>query len=310
MPRIAYKEMTLGEERLKVVNAANIIILEYQAQGFNLTLRQLYYQFVARGYIPNRLQEYKKLGDVLNEARLQGLVDWDAIEDRTRELSKLPDWESPESVLGAVAKQYREDLWASQPTRVEVWIEKDALEGVFEQVCNRLRVPFFSCRGYASQSSIWEAGQRFIGYVNDNDQDVTVLHFGDHDPSGIDMSRDIEDRLTLFMDHEECGDRLTIHRVALNMNQVEQYSPPPNPAKVTDSRAHGYIARHGRSSWELDALEPTVLADLVTREVLQLQDEELWDQAVEQEDAQRRYLGALSGQWDNVVKTLDLSEEE
>lgn len=303
MPKIAYKEMTLGRERLQVVLKANEIIQEYLDQGFSLTLRQLYYQFVARGLIPNRQSEYKRLGDTINEARLQGLVDWDAIEDRTRELRSLSHWENPRSILDAVAQQYREDLWAQQDTRVEVWIEKDALLGVFEQICNELRVPFFSCRGYTSQSEVWGAAQRFIGYASH--QDILVLHFGDHDPSGLDMTRDITDRLELFMGLEELEDRLTVRRVALNMDQVEQYDPPPNPAKITDSRARGYITRHGGSSWELDALEPTVLAGLVEAHVFSARDIDAWERVVEEEEERKRSLKLLAQGWEPAVKFLE-----
>lgn len=118
-----------------VIRQANAIIAEYMAAGYKLTLRQLYYQFVSRDLIPNKQSEYKKLGDTINNARLAGLIDWDAIEDRTRNVRKLPVWTSPQSILDAVAEQYREDAWKDQPTHVEAWIEKDALVGVIEAVC-------------------------------------------------------------------------------------------------------------------------------------------------------------------------------
>lgn len=159
MPKIKYQDMNLGPAKLALVEQANAIIGEYRAQGFDLTLRQLYYQFVARDLLANRLQEYKRLGDVINDGRLAGLIDWDAIVDRTRFVRSLAHWNDPADIVNGAAQQFRVDLWATQPNRVEVWIEKDALVGVIEGVCQELDVPFFSCRGYTSQSEMWAAAQ-------------------------------------------------------------------------------------------------------------------------------------------------------
>lgn len=161
-PLIAYKEIRLGAKALATIEAANEIIAEYQDQGYDLTLRQLFYQFVARDLIPNTQREYKKLGDVVNSGRLAGLIDWNSIVDRTRNLRRLPHWSSPHEIVESCAQQFNFDRWEDQPERVEVWIEKDALVGVIEDVCNRWDVPFFSCRGYTSQSELWAAGQRLI----------------------------------------------------------------------------------------------------------------------------------------------------
>ena len=160
-------------------------IAEYAAQGYDLTLRQLYYQFVSRDLLPNRQSEYKRLGDIINDARLAGLVDWEAIVDRTRNIRALSHWSDPASIVKAAANSFAVDKWADQPKRVEVWIEKDALVGVFEPVCEELDVPLFSCRGYTSQSEVWGAAQRLEKYLM-ADQEVVILHIGDHDPSGLD----------------------------------------------------------------------------------------------------------------------------
>lgn len=198
MPKVAYIEKRFGAALLAVIDKANAIIAEYAAQGFSLTLRQLYYQFVSRDLLKNRLQEYKRLGDIVNDARLAGLIDWTAIEDRTRFLRDLSHWTDPEAIVKSAAASFRLARWDNQPTAVEVWIEKDALVGVIEPVCERLDVPFFSCRGYTSASEMWVAAQRFIRRDRARGQRTLVLHFGDHDPSGKDMSRDIADRIALF----------------------------------------------------------------------------------------------------------------
>lgn len=300
--KIAYIEKNFAASTWEVIDRANRIIAEYEEQGFTLTLRQLYYQFVRRNWVANKQKEYKRLGSIISDGRLAGMIDWDAIEDRTRSLSRLPHWDDPSDIVRAISRQFRVDMWQYQDDYVEVWIEKEALANVFERVCNKWDVPFFSCRGYPSQSSVWEASQRMI-YKWDNRKAIHILHFGDHDPSGIDMTRDIRDRMELF-DAE-----VTVHRIALNMAQVKENSPPPNPAKLSDSRAHGYIKKFGRDSWELDALEPQMLADLVETNVQKLINHGQWDDDTERRTEGRRLLSLVSGRWEDVAAFVEDGEE-
>jgi len=290
MPRITYHEKRFSAKSTGAIAEANGIIAEYQAQGFDLTLRQLYYQMVARDLLKNSQRSYKRLGRIVAEARLAGLIDWNAIVDRTRSVRGNTHWNSPREIIDAAVGQYRIDKWADQPCRPEVWIEKDALTGVISGVCGELDVKYFSCRGYASSSEMWKAAYWRMG----NGQRHVIIHLGDHDPSGVDMTRDIVDRLSLF-----AGRPIEVKRIALNMDQIERYGPPPNPTKLTDSRADGYIDRYGHDSWELDALEPRVLADEIRRAVLELRDEDGWRIAVEIESAHR-------GMLELAAESLDL----
>lgn len=295
MARIKYVERDFRADTLTKIRTCNEIISSYQAQGFRLTLRQLYYQLVSRGEIPNKQTEYDKLGSIINDARLAGLVDWNAIEDRTRNVEINAHWTEPSGVIEAAARSYRNDLWSNQPIRAEVWVEKDALEGVIESACRPLDVPFFSCRGYTSQTAMWEAGQRLAQYMRNkiapigDRQRVVIFHLGDHDPSGIDMTRDIRERLALFV-----GRPVEIRRIALTMEQVEEYTPPPNPAKQTDSRFQGYMDAYGSESWELDALEPTVLVDLIRENLRGVIDADLWQEAVTEQETDRAELNAIA----------------
>lgn len=361
MAKICYTPKNFSAPSRVIISQANSIITNMRNQGYDLTLRQLYYQFVAAALIPNKDTEYKRLGSIINDARLAGLIDWDAIIDRTRYIRSIAHWDTPADVIDAAARSFRLDKWDTQPKRIEVWIEKDALVGVIERVCNQNDIPFFACRGYVSQSEVWAAAQRIRSYMEVFDQDVIVLHLGDHDPSGIDMSRDIEDRLKLFLlgdwlqedpngdaeqflneffwdewDEDEYGnrdrfdendfdtwpikareaftiwmrfnntwaDRLEVRRIALNANQVRQYNPPPNPAKLTDSRAADYIATHGRQSWELDALSPAVINQLVQDEIDIEIDLTEWNAIVTTEDEHRRKLKVAAGQWDTLAAGL------
>jgi hypothetical protein len=298
MPKICYRPKKFNADRATKITKANEIIAEYAAQGFELTLRQLYYQFVSRDLIANNQKEYKNLGDIINDARLAGMIDWEAIVDRTRNLQSLAHWTDPSEIVEACANQFRIDKWAEQPCRVECWIEKDALVGVIEKVCKDLDIAYFSCRGYTSQSEMWVAAMRLQRY-REAGQDPVILHLGDHDPSGKDMTRDITDRLSEFS-----GDDVKVKRLALNMDQVEQYNPPPNPAKITDSRAESYIAEFGDESWELDALEPAVIARLIQDAVAEVRADTEWSKACEEEATHRKQLKAVSAKWQTIIEEL------
>jgi hypothetical protein len=277
-----YQACDFTPKSLGIIAQANEIIEEYSAQGFSLTLRQIYYQFVARGFIPNNNREYHNLGCIIDKARLAGLIDWDMIEDRTRSVRGNAHWDSPSGIVDSCAYQYRRWLWSDQDFYVEVWIEKDALVGVIDGVCRDWDINFFSCRGYTSQSAMYRAAQRILLH----DRPCVILHLGDHDPSGLDMTRDIGDRLQLLTE----GADIEVKRIALNMDQVDEYEPPPNPTKFTDSRRREYVARWGSSSWELDALDPSVLVRLINDELMQVVNLQKFDRQKKKQEVERKIL--------------------
>ncbi|MBA3321788.1 MAG: hypothetical protein H0T45_10145 [Pyrinomonadaceae bacterium] len=298
MPHIKYEEKTFRATTLALVKTVNQIVEEYRVQGYDLTLRQVYYQCVSRDIIPNNEKSYDKLGRIVGDARMAGLIDWKAIVDRTRALRGNTHWRAPAEIMSAAAKSFAVDKWSKeygQDFRPEVWVEKDALVGVVGRVCEELDVNYFSCRGYTSLSEMWTASQRLLKYRGQG-QTPFVIHLGDHDPSGMDMSRDITDRLEVFTRRS-----LEFERLALNTEQVQQYNPPPNPAKLSDSRATGYIARFGYESWELDALNPQVIADLIRRAVVSCRHDEAWEQAVKYEKGHIKELTAAAKHWQTHV---------
>lgn len=295
MPKIEYVPKTFKPDRLALISKINGVISEYAQQGFSLTLRQAYYQMVARAIIPNNERSYKNLGNLISDARLAGLIDWTAIEDRTRNLRGRSHWTDPGSIIDSAAYSYHLDYWAGQRNYVEVWVEKDALVGIVGQICEKLDVNYFSCRGYVSQSEMWGAARR-LHKRQQAGQHLVLLHLGDHDPSGRDMSRDIQERLATF---ETYG--VEFHRLALNMDQIELYNPPPNPTKLTDSRATGYIDEFGMECWELDALEPTVIRDLIRDNVNEFRDAKLYQEIVDRERDEKAMLEEVAENWSGVA---------
>ena len=292
MSKICYVSKNFKPKTEVIIDQANEIIGEYLDDGMSLSLRQLYYRFVAAGLLENKQTEYSRLGSIINDARLAGLVDWRAIEDRGRQLLAYRTFTDPGHAVRSIVAGYRIDKWQGQEFRCEVWVEKQALEAVVEGAADEYQVPTFSCKGYNSQSEMWRAAMRFQRYRQKR-QTPVIIHLGDHDPSGIDMTRDIIDRLTTF------GMPMEVNRIALNMDQVEKYDPPPNPAKLTDSRAGGYIMEYGDDSWELDALEPKVMKKLIQKTIKKYLDEGEYMGRVEQEEEERARLDEMADNWED-----------
>jgi hypothetical protein len=256
---------------LELIAICDKIVNEYIAGGMMLTVRQIYYQLVSRGHIENTVQMYNNVQALLNDARLAGLIDWDAIEDRTRGILERGHWVSGAHMLKSAAASYHQDMWANQPCRPFVIVEKEALAGVLQQPCETYDVPLLPARGYPSASTLRELAKTRIMHAT---QDIVIFHLGDHDPSGMDMSRDLEERLSMFSRHRV---HIDFRRIALNMDQIEEQHPPPNPAKTTDCRYEGYAAKFGEESWELDALAPEFIRNLIGDNISSLIDNELWE---------------------------------
>jgi hypothetical protein len=299
---VSYETFITKEFRkssLAIIDQADAIIRAYQSDGYTLTLRQLYYQFVSRDLIPNNDKEYKKLGSVIADARLAGLLPWDGIEDRGRSMNGWLVEEDIDTILEDLPYAYAADRWADQDRYIEVWVEKEALASVVERAVRPMRVGYMACKGYLSVSEAYRAGKRMEA-ARDAGKEPLVIHLGDHDPSGLDMTRDNRDRLEILSYGE-----VEVQRIALNRDQIDQYSPPPNPAKITDSRAADYIARHGRTSWELDALEPAVLVGLIRDAIRPHIDPGPWDEAEERERTERARLRGVREHWHEVSDLID-----
>ncbi len=303
MPLIAYREQRFNSKARKTVEQAKLIIDDYRAQGYSLTLRQLYYQFVSKNLIANTEQDYKRLGRIITDAREIGEIDWYAIEDRGRQCTIHGHEDDAKNVLDGIEAAIRLNPWLEQDVYLEVWVEKAALEGVLQRPASRWRAPYMACKGYLSASEAWRGGRRFEKAIAAGKRPI-LLHLGDHDPSGIDMTRDNGVRLDLF-----ARQGVEVRRLALNMDQVEQYKPPENPAKQQDVRFAGYQEKYGTDkSWELDALSPKIIDGLVSDAIKACLDMDKWDATLKREQELRVPLMNLAHRWDEV-RTLAQSGE-
>lgn len=272
-------------DTLALIDQVNRVLDQYRRLGYDLTVRQVYYQLVAKDLIPNNPKSYNRMKSIVSKGRKAGMIDWEMIVDRTRKVVIPSHWDDPADIVHSAAQGFRIDKWEDQPNHVEVMVEKEALAGILEPVCEELDIPFTANKGYSSDSAMYRAGKRIRNKHLVEDKSIYILYLGDHDPSGMDMDRDIFERLEMFGELS-----LEVERLALLMRQIETMDVPENPTKMSDSRAEGYVALFGDASWELDAVEPTELARLVTEAVTGLRDEELWNEAVERENEMRQEL--------------------
>lgn len=281
-----FKEINFRQDSLDRIELCNQIIEDYQGQGLRLTLRQLYYQLVTRNAIPNIERSYKNLSTLVSDARLAGLMDWEAIEDRVRQPRRQNEFEDLRELTEAAIHSYRLPRWKGQEWYAELWVEKDALAGVLNPLASEYHVTMMVNRGYSSQSAMYESAERFN---SSRDGRVPILFYlGDHDPSGEDMVRDIAERLSMFG-----VPGLEVRKLALTMDQVERYNPPPNPAKISDPRATAYIREHGNSSWEVDALPPETLSEIIRKAFDEIVDTAKMDKVKRKEEADKRLLRRL-----------------
>jgi hypothetical protein len=273
-----YKDVKFTAAKLNLVQQISKIAADFNKQGYEITLRQMYYQLVSKNIIPNNDGEYEKVGDIVGKARIAGLLDWDIIVDRIRHIFSFNHWENPGEIIRYFSHSYHIDTRIDQPIYVEIWCEKDALASVLEPICERHDVPLFICRGYPSITAKHDAAERL---KQQEHQNPTVIYLGDHDPSGLDIPRELRESFDMF----GCF-FVEIRRIALTMTQIEQYSLPPNPAKRSDQ------------SWELDALTPDVLSELVDDEIKELTDYDKLNARRELQLSHRNELREIADRYD------------
>lgn len=259
----------------EILRNAVKICEEFQAQGFDLTLRQLYYQFVSRGLHGSGDSHYRRLGRILTEARIEGTFPLHFIVDRGRNVGVTGfahDATDPEVALRQAADELRRapywiwrDRWFGQPVVPFVWIEKDALAGIYERTCSDLKVGLFPCKGYPSISALAEFCKSVEEAIALGADDIVILYAGDHDPDGLEIPRSSYRNIEEMWENGvvlpsvvDFRSTIRLERVALSIEQIREHNAPPFAAKTTSTRFRSYFEETGlRDAWELDALPPT-----------------------------------------------------
>jgi hypothetical protein len=244
----------MHRKTLQLIEAAKAILQAHNP----MTARQCYYQLVSAQVIRNCESSYNAVLRALMKARLEGLIPWEWIEDRLRRPRGFRMYESPQDWADGKEYSYLRNVWATQPYRIELWCEKDALSGVFSDAQVEYRTTLHVGRGYDSWSAIHDAAQIF-----DTGEDVVILYFGDFDPSVEDMFRSLRERLG-ELDCHPCQ----MVKCALTLEDIELYGLPPNFTKTSDSRGKKHIERYGaESSVELDALPMHILQQRIVESI-------------------------------------------
>jgi hypothetical protein len=243
----------------------------------------VYYQFVSRGWEVNDDKAYHRIQHTIKTGRLEGVLDWDMIEDRSRTLHEVSHWRSPAEYVRAAGRSYSLDYWKWQHHAPLVLIEKDALIGVIENVCDELRLPYMGLKGFNSTTKNREFSETLKDQIEDGRAPI-VFHLGDHDPAGLAATESLRNDLELM-----ARQPVEVVRLALNKDQVEGI--PANVLKdedeIKDARYPKYLAEHGPEMWELDALEPSVIGELIREAVTDITDEDYWSYAQDREQAGR-----------------------
>jgi len=282
-----WKWTEFQENKLEKVNHIIAGLRRY----WPLTLRQIFYQMVGAGHIPNKQTEYQMLSVLLTNARYDGLIPWEVMEDRVRryvDLSGYTDAQSfVEGTTGAWLNLFNRNLMQTQDIHIELWTEKDALSSLFERVCKPYTVPVQVCRGFNSTT--------FMNMFRDRvpeEETVAVLYFGDFDPSGMYMSeRDLPERFS-----ERLGLDIDTERIALNAGDPQRFNlfSDPDSFKRTDPRAKWFIAEgYGDIGYELDALSPGQLEQIVQDAIEARIDIDLYHEQQQLETADRNLLDGV-----------------
>ncbi len=310
----------------EVIDHITAIIDDFVGQGYILTLRQLHYQLVAGNLIVNHDKTYKKLGQIVTDCKYAGIIDWNHIEDRGR-IPYLPYWvvDVPDALNDTIG-QYRLNRQLGQDNELELWTEKDALSGILRRSTKKYHIQLVVNKGYTSSSAIYRAYQRIVRSIQDG-RKFTLLYFGDHDPSGLDMIRDIRVRLEemlkngrhfgeLFQDEIEITDWFEVLPIGLTKKQIRKYKLPPNPTKMSDARSENYIKEHGKVCWEVDALNPKTLTEIVETNITKIIDVKMYKDMLEDEKVDRARLTKIVENLDTIelyidaLDALDDKEEE
>jgi len=315
----------------QLIDACNAILTTFAEKGFVLSLRQLFYQLIVRGKIQNTQADYDNVGDVCRDGRYGGLIDWEHMTDRVRLLQDAARWIDAKDRLAHAAKTLRIDTWKGQAFRPEVWIEKDALSELADAACTPYDVPYIAIKAYNSASAMWDAYKRFVRYIAEG-QIPLILHLGDFDYTGDDCSRFLQEQMLMML--KDVEGKISFRRLALNPTQIDRYDLPPQPGKMGDPRFKAHIKKHepwlrkfaskhkelvapmiaemrkdkGKREnddiafvWELDALAPEVIIEIIEDGITDFMDSDLRGQYVDRQTEYRNVIADMSENYDALA---------
>ena len=299
---MARREWNWTQHQLDKLDKVKVILVELE--GYKpLTLRQVYYQMVGKGFIENTVSQYGMLSNLIKWARIDGHISWDDIEDRGRTFHDESGWDDKDNFTMQVSKYfltgYRRDLLQTQDKYIEIWIEKDALSSIFTKIASPYTVSVVVNRGFTSISFLHDFQKRIDDHKG---KDVVMLYFGDFDPSGMEML----DAMKTTLQDELGINGVTYKRIALLEQDISKYKLPHNPdaLKKTDTRAEKHIKAYGEIAVELDALRPDVLERKIKKAIEAELDIDTFNKEVGKYNSELKKLSILKGKVDAYIKKI------
>ena len=275
------------KNRLKLKQVQEI----FSGYSMPITLRQLYYQMVARQYIPNNQKTYHSLSRLCVIARDEGSLQESSFADRLRIIDKPSSWDDLKSFLETVKSSYRKNNWDMQDNYIEIWLEKDALRSVISPITHRYNVTLLIVRGQLSRTAVYEAHKRFLS-ASEQGKFSHLFYFGDFDPSGIGIYNSLKNRTKKFGNGILVED-IKFERIALSEKQIEDYNLPYIKAKKDDPNYKKFIAKYSDKAVELDALPPNILMELVENVITKHIDTKKWEHAINIEQQEQDEIKSL-----------------
>ena len=243
------------------------------------SVRQVFYLAVSAGLVAKSEAEYKStVCRLLGDAREAGDLAWNTIVDHTRTFYRPETFTGIESALRETARTYRRNMWVNSDVHVEIWVEKDTLIGTLHRITSAYDIGLYPCRGYPSKSYLKDCAED----IEEADRDTRIYYFGDHDPSGVDIPRFVEDKLNDFAPYAD----ITFHRLAVLPNQITEWSLPTRPTKASDSRSRTFEGE----SVEVEAIPPDRLREMCKDAITSHIDPHEWNVLVAAQKSEREML--------------------
>jgi hypothetical protein len=261
-------------------------------QSQPITGRGVGYKLFTRGLISSMgVLDMQRVYRLLRIARERGKIPWEWIVDETRQIEqKRSTWADPAAYVRAVHRSYKRDFWAQQPKRVVIASEKGTVRGVLDPVLYDLGVGFLVLHGFSSATAIYDLANDYDG------RPLILLYVGDYDPSGLFMSEnDIPQRLEQYG-----GNHVEVKRIALTRGQLNGLPSFPASDKKKDPRHDWFVRNYGRRCWELDALDPNDLREIVDEAIKDEIEPIAWNRCAVVEKAEQASLRTLLDRWSGV----------
>lgn len=256
------------------------LVERYRDEGLlPITIRQLFYRLIAEYLLPKTEQSYQQLCEIVNRARRARVISMSAIRDDGFRMDRGSHYEGQSDFFDAVsrsAESYRIDRQDGQPNRLMLWCEAGGMVPQLRKICDPYSIPVASSGGFDSTTAKHDIAQQLSTAIS-----TTVLHIGDHDPSGVHIFNSLREDITAFANYYD-GD-IQFTRLAVLPEHIAKYDLPTAPPKKSDRRSF-----EGDKTVQAEALDPAVMSQLVRESIESRLDIDAYHLALGQEEIERK----------------------